>query len=412
MTTNDKPATVSYGLLRAAEAVTNWRALAMCGLACVSTLIMGMLTVSMMRHSFFLGFLLGLVTIVVMLIGYSSVGITLMRQAQGQSVGFVEAILQAVFTAHRFLAVGILLFLCYLVVILGALVIFLFCKIPGIGPLLYAFAFPLVALIIGITFTGLGYVGYPLAAPSIWEGNDTFQTMARLMQIGRQRLMSVIVNMFILMILVGFLSLIVFGILGYGSLLSTTLSTVVGVNPMGSLMSLFSGMVGPLLGGFGGFGGGGGGFGGGGFGGGEMEMASNGMAYMSAFGFGVGLLVTIGMVIPFLTFINGTCLIYLQTVNGMDFTASEEKLRERMEEAKRRAAEARDRTAERMREAKASAQAMKTSAPASASAPVAAAAPVVPAAPPAAAQRTCVNCHAPLAADDVFCGECGAKNPL
>ncbi|WER50688.1 hypothetical protein CupriaWKF_30465 [Cupriavidus sp. WKF15] len=383
MTTNENAAAPSYTLLRAAEAITNWRALAMCGIAGVATLIAGMLTTYMIAQSVFLGLVMGLVTLVVMLVGYSAVGITLMRRAQGQTIGFVDAVLQAVFTAHRFLAVGILLLLGYLAVLLAALLIFLLCKIPGLGPLLYAFAFPLVAVVIGVTFAGLGYVGYPLAAPAIWEGNTSVQTVARLVQIGRQRLLQVIVNMFLLLVLVAFLSFVVFGILGYGAVMATSLSSAVGASPMSALLSMFSGVMGSFGRGYGG-----------GFGRGGLTALESGMAYASSFGFGAGLLMTIALVIPFLTFINGTCLIYLQTVKGMDFSESEAMLRERMAQAKRQAEQARNRAAERMREAKAS----QTT-------------PAVPAVAPAPASSACRTCHAPMAADDAFCGECGAKRP-
>ncbi|WP_043419371.1 DUF883 domain-containing protein [Cupriavidus basilensis] len=123
------------------------------------------------------------------------------------------------------------------------------------------------------------------------------------------------------------------------------------------------------------------------------------MAYTKSFGFGAGLLLTIALVIPFLTFINGTCLIYLQTVNGMDFSDSEAMLKERMAQAKRQAEQARDRAAERMREAKASPQA-KLAVPA-----------IAQVVAPAAAASACGSCHAAMAADDLFCGECGAKRP-
>lgn len=402
MTNTTTAAPPSYSLLRAAEAITNWRALAMSGMAGLAIFLTGSLTAYTAAHSMLLGFLLGLVTIVVAMIGYSAVGITLMRHAQGQQIGFLDAILQSTFSVHRFIGVGILLVLGYLAVLLVALAIFFLCKIPGLGPLLYAFAFPLVAVVIGLIGVGMGYVGFPLTAPAIWEGNDTFQTVARLLQIGRQRLMSVIVNMFLLSILVGFLFFVVFGILGSGSMIATGLSTAVGVGPGGGLVSLL-GMMG--MGGMRG-----------------MNMMDTGgygsSGHLAAFGFGAGLLVMIGLIIPFLTFINGTCLIYLQTSHGMDFSAAEEQLRTKMDEAKRKANEARERAGDRMREAKAAAQAatMPTATPAAeAATPLVTTPALTPVSAPAPAvtlTRTCVKCQAALAADDVFCGECGTKNPV
>lgn len=107
----------------------------------------------------------------------------------------------------------------------------------------------------------------------------------------------------------------------------------------------------------------------------------------------------VALVIPFLTFINGTCLIYLQTVKGMDFTGSEAMLKERMAQAKRQAEQARDRAAEGLRETKASLQAKP------------AVQAVQQAAAPASVALVCRSCHAPMDEDDLFCGECGAKRP-
>lgn len=390
MTTNSTPASPSYSLLRAAEAITNWHALVMCGIAGLATFLCVMLTAYLGMHNVFFGFILGLLTLVVGMIGYSAVGITLMRHAQGQHIGFIDAILQSTFSVHRFIGVGILLVIGYLAALLVALVVLLLCKIPGLGSLLYAFAFPIVAVSMGLIGVGMYYVGFPLTAPAIWEGNDTFQTVARLLQIGRQRLMSVIVNMFLLSFLVGFLSMVVFGILFIGTTVATGLSTTVGVGPgAGGLMGMMS-MLGM----------------GRSYGMGMMDMGGYGSGgHMAAFGFGIGLLITVGLIIPFLTFINGTCLIYLQTTNGMDFSASEEKLRQKMEDAKRKAAEARERATDRMREAKESAQAKSGSKAATPE-------PAAVAAVATTAQRSCVQCNAPLAADDMFCGECGAKNPV
>lgn len=397
MTDKTNPTASSYALLRSAEAVSNWRALAMTGMAGLATLVAATLTAFTAAHSPLLGLLLSLITLVVMLIGYSSVGILLMRQAQGQRVGFVDAVLQAVFTAHRLIAVGILLLLGYLLMLTVVLGLFLVCKIPGVGPLLYAFAFPLAAVLIGVGTAGLWYVGYPLAAPAIWEGNTAVQAVARLMHIGRRRLLQVIVNMLLLLALVAVITIVVFGILFYGSMISTSLSTAVGVGGVGALKSMFAGLFSPFGGGYG------------------RDAMMEGMAYGRSFGFGAGLLLTIGLTIPFLTFINGSCLIYLQAVNGVDFSASEAMLQQRMEQAKRQAEQARERAGERIREAREAQQARAAAAATATAAPV-----VVPEPPPVSAAlpasasasqpvtHSCTSCKASMDADDLFCGECGA----
>ncbi|WP_334068370.1 hypothetical protein [Burkholderia cepacia] len=204
-----------------------------------------------------------------------------------------------------------------------------------------------------------------------------------------------IVRMFGLLLLVGVLSAVVLGILGTGAAIASSISAATGTSPLGGLMS--------TLGGLGGFGRHAGAYGlgadaaEGGFGGlGGFDYRS--MAYLGAYGFGNGLLVAIGLVIPFLTFVNGTCLIYLQTVSGVDFSATEEKLSQHVADAKRHAEQARERAADHLAKARASHAAGTASLPASDTAP------------PATDEATaCAQCHKPMAADDLFCGECGAR---
>ncbi|VWD34522.1 hypothetical protein BLA18110_06391 [Burkholderia lata] len=125
------------------------------------------------------------------------------------------------------------------------------------------------------------------------------------------------------------------------------------------------------------------------------------MAYLGAYGFGNGLLFAIGLVIPFLTFVNGTCLIYLQTVSGVDFSATEEQLSQHVADAKRHAEQARERAADHLAKARDSH---------AASAAGTASLPASDTASPAADDATaCAQCHKPMAADDLFCGECGAR---
>lgn len=365
-------------LLRASEAVTNWRALATTVLGGIAIFLFVALTGWLARSSFWLGSFFGLITIIVALIAYSAVGIILMRQAQGREVGIMDAVLQALFTVHRLFGVGILLGLIFLGIVLASLLILLLCKIPGLGTLLYGIAYPILAIVLGVTIAGLFYVGFPLAAPAIWEGNSVFQTIARLTVIVRRRLLSVIVNLLTLILLVAVLSGVVSFVLISGNMAAVGLSSAVNIPVFGGMGSLLHSF---MMGGadFGGYG----------------NPYSDVSSYTYAFGFGTGLLFTLGAIVPVLTAINGNCLIYLQAIEGLEFGAAEEQLRAGVDEAKRRAQEARDRASSKLEESKAAIV------PAAASASTAAAAP-----------RGCSHCHAPLGADDLFCGECGTKNPL
>jgi hypothetical protein len=374
MTANVNGVSPNYGLLRAAEAVTNWRALAATGLAGLGILLSIFLTAALAKVSVILGALCVLLTLVVALTGYSAVGILLMRQAQMQPIGIIDAFGQAVFTVHRLLGVALMMFLCVLGVSLLALVVLFLCKLPGVGSLLYAIASPVLTVLIGATIAGLMYVALPLAAPAVWEGNTVWQTTARLLVIVRSRLVSVIINLVILSILVLVLVGVVYLVLISGYVTTTALSGVVGINAFGGMPHSLTGL---MMSGMGD---------GGYYGGGE------GQSYAGAFMFSTGLLVMVGSIIPALTYINGSCLVYLQTIEGLNFGEAEEQIQARMEEAKRRAKEAKDRANAQMQQARAATQ--RADAPAA----------------PAAPARICSACKAPMAADDVFCGECGTKN--
>jgi hypothetical protein len=297
------------------------------------------MTAWLTRHSFLLGGLFSIVTLIVGITGYSAVGILLMRQSQGRELSFTDAIIQGIFTVHRMLGVALVLLVIFLLVALLAFAVLFLCKLPGLGSLLYAVMLPLLTVIIGVTFASIFYVAMPLAAPAIWAGNSVMETIARLFVIVRQRLLMTITYIVVLSFLVLFLSGVVSFILFSGYVTTMGISQAVGINPMGNVMGMMSGIMGNHMGNQMGYGGG-------------FEALESGMAYTGAFGFATGLLFSVGMVIPFLTMINGTCLIYLQVTDGLNFTEAEEQLQAQMQEAKRRANEAKDRAGAKLQEAK------------------------------------------------------------
>lgn len=363
---HDAATSHSSELIRATEAITNWRALANTAIAAVALTLMVFVTGFLFRTSVFMAVLALIVTLVIGLTGYSSIGITLMRQAQGIPIGIGEAIMQALTTVHRLIGFAIMLFLIYVGIALAALLILVVCKIPGIGPLLYAILFPALAAVLGVVIAGMVYVVFPLAAPAIWEGNTVVQTLARMSVIIRKQLVAVIIKLIMLAILVVMVSAVVWVILGAGYASTTSLSATVGINAFGGLFSGMQGLFGshdaytPYANAFGGGMGNVGGF----------ESASR---YAGAFSFGTGLLFAIGTIVPLLTYINGSCLIYLQTAAGLHFDEDEKKLRDRVDAARQRA----------------SAKLQESRTP---------------------TQRHCVSCHATQTAGDVFCGECGTRN--
>ena len=365
----------SASLLSAVDAVRNWKAAV---LLLVSLLLTGMLfglggLVSMQVHVA-LGSVFFLLAIAVCFYGINATGIMLMDEAHGsESRPVLAAILTSLSVAHRLILVSLLVALAY---ILGALVIallLLICKVPGLGPLLFAFVFPLCVVVSGVAiFASYAVVG-PLAGPAVWSGATTLQVLSRLAAIARQRIVMVILSVLVLLLICGFVAAIIFGIIATGTLITGGMSAaIIGVSGMnfGSAMGIF-------------------GMSGGGFGSGGDS------GHLAAGAFGWGIVMAIAFTLPFLVYLRGCCQLYLANIQGVDVGEIEQQFRGTFDAAKRGAADIRAKG-----EALAAQQAQRFE--------KSAGAPTMPVAP-IALQYKCAACSTPYLAGDVFCGGCGQK---
>lgn len=355
-------------LIEATDAIRNFRAIALLALTFIGAVLVGgvltMLAGGM--SSALLAFLGALMAFLVMFYGSNAVGILLMRDAQGQpGMSLVDAVLVSLYTSHRLIAVVFLEFLIVLAAMIAIAIILFVCKIPVLGPVLYAVVFPLSAIVLGVLVFALFYVMLPLAGPAAWSGASVFQIIARLNQIVRTKLVSVILLEVLLFLITAFVALLIFGVLGTGVSLTTGMSA--GILSLGE-MNMYALAAG-------------------------LGRGGSGSGYIVAAGLGGGLLMAAAAVVPGLIFTKGVCIIYLDATRNVDFSASEASLNDGLATVKKKAEEARER---------ARALAEQASAPA---VPAAAAAPA--AAPVDSLQ--CPSCKAPVASDDVFCGECAHK---
>ena len=137
-----------------------------------------------------------------------------------------------------------------------------------------------------------------------------------------------------------------------------------------------------------------------------MGAGREGTGYLIAGGIGTAIVFAIVTIVPLLILLRGYCLIYLEVIQGIDFSAAEAQLKSRMENIQRQAREAQERAREKMQPAPVSAPAAPPPVPQ----PAPSAAPIAPAAGAVApAAGKCPQCGAAVAADDAFCGGCGAK---
>lgn len=387
-------------MFQAISGLRNRRALfAMLGCLFVGILVAGLFSMLAMRWGFFMAFLGGLVLFIASATGVNAAGVLLMDQAKGVPArSLPDAVVYGMMCIPKFIALGLALLLVSLAVFIVIALVYLVCKIPFLGPILFVVVFPLSVVISGLTLCGLFQCLF-LALPAIWEGSTITHAIAQALAIVRSRL----VESMLLLTVVGFLAMgvgfIVFGVLITG-LIPTTgmMAGILGGDGFASMMGLVRGFGGEYGDGYGGSRGGGGG------------------GYAIAAGIGGGLLWALSASLVSLVYLLGLSLVYLRVTEGLDVGATEAAMKAGLDETRRRAAELSQKAkeaAERARDqARQSAAAAPASAPSTnpAAPPPAAMAPPAYSAPPTAVVvKPCPKCLAPTNPDDLFCGVCGTR---
>ncbi len=386
-------------MFQAISGLRNRRALlAMLGCLFAGILIAGLFSFLATRMGFFLAFLGGLAMFVASATGVNAAGLLLMDQAKGVPArSLPDAVMGGLFCIPKFIALGLALLLVSLVVFIAVALVYLVCKIPFLGPILFVLVFPLSVVVLGLTLCGLFQCLF-LALPAIWEGSTIMHAIAKALAIVRSRL----VESMLLLTVVGFLAMgvgfIVFGVLVTGLIPSAgMMGGILGGDGLGSVFGMLRGFGVDQGGDFGGGGG----------------RGTGGVGYVVAAGIGGGLLWALAASLVSLVYLLGLNLVYLRVTEGLDVGATEAAMQAGFDDAKRRAAElsqkAKD-AAERAREqARQSAAAAQAGAAAASAPPVYSAAPGVSAPPAQPATLPCPKCTAPVGADDLFCGVCGFK---
>lgn len=363
----------SASLLSAVDAIRNWRAAALM----LASLILAALMFALggivgLKVAGALGAIFMFFGIIILFYGANAVGILLMDEARGSaSRPLLAAVLTSLSTGHRLILVMLLVALIYTVGILLIALLLFICKVPGLGPLLFAFVFPLSVVVAGVAAFALYAVIAPLAAPAIWSGGTTMQVVARLAAIARQRIVVVILSMTVLLFICFVVGGVIAGIMFTGTMVAGGLSAgIIGINGMnlGDITGLLA-MAG-------------GGSGGGG--------DSN---HLAAGALGGSIVWAIALTLPVLVYLRGCCQVYLANIQDVNVEGIEQHLRGTLDAA-RRGAEAIKAKGEAI--AAQQSQDFEKSAEA---APVQA----------SAAVHLCPSCRAPFVPGDLFCGGCGYK---
>lgn len=315
------------------------------------------------------------------LVGVNGVGILISDDVwERPQRGIKDALRVSLLTSHRLILIFLLegiLFLAYLMAL--AILLFL-CKIPALGPLLYAFIVPIGAIVSGVVLFGLVYVAIPLAAPAVWNGASVMSALAMLKEIVRHRLLFVVVLTLLLGLLLVVVGGLIAAVVGVGTSMMMGLSaTIIGaaMDP-GAVFNVFSG-----------------------------SGRSVGGSYAWALGFGMATLFLIATAPVILVGMKGAALIQRAAVTGLSLAAAEEDIAQKMNEMKKRSQEAKEQVKVKMAAAQAAVKASSNAKTNSDSSASSAPAQEMPQTPPA--QTTCPGCGAGIGESDIFCGSCGNK---
>ena len=389
--------------------------IAMASCMFVGVLLFGLFTFLAARLGFFMATLGGLAWFVAGATGVSAAGVLLMDQAKGIELRSVnDAIVQGLKCLPKFILLCLALLAVALVVFVALALVYLVCKIPLLGPLLFVVVFPLSVVIAGVTVCAL-LVCMLLALPAIWEGATITHAIAQALTIARSRLVESLVLLAVVGVLSALVAFIVFGVLFSGLMPTIAMSaSILGGGGIGQMMGVMQGAD----------------YGGG--------VGMGGAGYALAAGVGAGLLWALAGSLVSLVNLLGLNLVYLRVTEGLDPSATETVLISRLDDVRQQAADmghkamqVAERAREQARHSAAAAQASAAAAAvASSAAKEAAAQPAPPPLPqsPAVAPRSapresphdstmpsmkkalaCPQCLSPVAPDDVFCGVCGYK---
>lgn len=399
-------------LFQAINGLRNRRAL----LAMLGCLVLGVLLASLFsllagRLGFFMAFLGGLAMFIAGATGINAAGVLLMDQARGAAPRpLVDAVVYGLMCIPKFIALGLLLLLVAAAVFVALALVYVVCKIPVLGPILFVLVFPVSVVIAGLTLCGL-FLCMVLTLPALWEGATLTRAIAQALAIARNRRVESILLLAGVGVLAGVAGLIVFGVLFIGLMPAVGMAgAILGGDGMGSLFGMMRHR-------------------GDDFGG---SMPDAGGGYAIAAGIGAGLLWALAGSLVSLVYLLGLNLVYLRVTEGLDVGAAEAALQARLDNAKRQAADlgqkakvAAERARDQARQSATSAQAgapaaamtvtsAKPADPPPAPLPLTAAGepraqPPESTAPAVAKAATCPQCLSSVGKDDMFCAVCGYR---
>src|SRR4029079_1358186 len=207
---------------------------AMLGCLFAGVIVAGLLFALVGSLGFLAGLLAAIVWIVAIGTGVNAAGLLQMDHARGVPLrSTTDALVYGLMCIPKLIVLALAFFAVEVAVFIVIAIVFLICKIPFLGPLLFTVAFPLSVVVAGVTIVGLG-ICLVLSLPAIWQGASISRALAQTLAIVRGRLVEAV----LLLVLVGFIGFavgfVIFGVLVAGLMPTLGMSlSIVGFGGLG-----------------------------------------------------------------------------------------------------------------------------------------------------------------------------------
>ena len=303
--------------------------------------------------------------------GISATGIMLLDRARETPPrSLADALVFGFICFVKACVVGIAIGAAGLLVALAAAIIYLICKIPGIGPLLLFFSHPILVVAAGL-FAFFAGIFSALAAPALWDGDTITQAIAKSIAILKERAVTAVLYLLVM----AFVTAIILGIIGAvilpGYFSMTGLAAgIVGAN-MGGDLSMLTNL--PMA---------------------LMYLSGRQSGHITAMMLATVVLAMLAVSTALQVQLMGINLVYLGVSQGVDTVAAERMLKQQFDQARAKADEAKQRAVLAAERAKAAAQQARAS---------------IPVSPAPSGALLCPSCNAAITPTDVFCQNCGHK---
>lgn len=285
--------------------------LALLAAALTGTLVGGILTVAVSIFGGFVAVVAGLVVALSLAAGMHAAGLLQMDAERGIGQRSVaDALSQGLQALPMLILVGLVVLAVVVATLIAVALLLSFTKIPFLGPLLFVVIFPVSIVAVGMTIAG-GSVALAFAMGALWQGASPFRALAQTLVVLRRRAVPTLGRFVGLGFVVAAAMGVVFGVLSFG---------------FGPVAALSASIVGPS--------------GVGGLTGGIAGAMQIGGGHVAAGAIGSLLLWAAALSLVAQVGLRGICGVYLDMSEGVDASASEAELRNRVGDARRRAATA------------------------------------------------------------------------